>query len=261
MHPTQADQFVQAITWHARITAAHEQVEIFAVVHGFVEPAQRLEDCTAKEPTADVRAGVFHEIRVRSIIFRPRDLRHFRRPEVVRQCRRRCRCCGLRHEDRHLPFQSLRQEQIVSIEKGDQITASVAQPVVARRGDAGLLLLAIDHVRGKAAGDGGGLIRRAIIHNDDLVGRARLHEHAFDRVRQVSLAVVDGDDDANAQAVGVVRWVAHASSFANTGSPTSWWYNASNASAYAWTPKAVRARTRPASPHAAVALRIGAAPR
>ena len=86
---------------------------------------------------------------------------------------------------------------IVLIEKSDQLAAGRVDARVARRGRAAIGLSNDAHPTAAGGQDRRALVRRSVVHRDDLDRRVLLREDALERVAQVGGAVVDGQDAAD----------------------------------------------------------------
>src|SRR5439155_25099670 len=78
-------------------------------------------------------------------------------------------------------LKSVRQQPIIGIEENKEPTATVPQPRIASGGKPGIFLVNIAHRR-IGPNDFGGVVRGAIIHDDNLKVRITLCQNALDRL-------------------------------------------------------------------------------
>ena len=107
---------------------------------------------------------------------------------------------GVGAKRRELQLELVVPPHVVRVEEREQFSAREADPAVEGGCHAERRLRDITHTRTECLRDLGGRVGRAVVHHDHLEGRARLPEHALDRLRQELLAVPDRNDDADVHA-------------------------------------------------------------
>src|SRR5262245_11866871 len=115
----------------------------------------------------------------------------------------------------HLTRQLLRVPQIVGIQESDKLTLCYTQSSVARRRRSGTGLPRVANPVIVIGDHGGGVIGRAIVHDNDLQRPVRLGQNAIERLVQVPLAIEDGDNTTD-------QWSVHNSmTLVSSPSPTA----------------------------------------
>ena len=94
-----------------------------------------------------------------------------------------------------------RGHHVVVVLKGDEPTARELQPGVPRGRRAPILLVDVLHREGTR--DLSGAVGGAVVDEDDFVSIELLRARALERLAEVLLAVVDGNDDRH-------EWIGHA---------------------------------------------------
>ena len=87
--------------------------------------------------------------------------------------------------------------EIVTVHELDEPAGGYGQAGVAGGTRAAIGLLDQPHAPAEGFDDRDGIIRGAIVHNDDLLGRERLPQHVLDGLSDQGGAIVTGDDDGN----------------------------------------------------------------
>lgn len=108
------------------------------------------------------------------------------------------RHAGVGFEECELPLDLLRQPYVIGIQAGDMgaRTGSGGNRRVGRRAGAGVILPQHLHARVDGAGDNARVVIGAVVHNDDLGGRAGLVQRRADRLGDEMRGIVGGYDDA-----------------------------------------------------------------
>jgi len=113
---------------------------------------------------------------------------------------------GVRVERRDLHLELVRQPDVIRVEERDQLTARGGDCEVARRAVPAVLTAWVREqpdTTGVRAGEPprgvGAGVRRAVVDEQQLPVLVRLRDHALDRLGEVRLAVLEGDDDGDAR--------------------------------------------------------------
>src|ERR1700730_11396603 len=94
---------------------------------------------------------------------------------------------------------------VVRVEKGDEVGVASRDAEVARRRNAAVCFRDVGHGRAIAGYDGGSVISRPVVDDDDLVGGALLAENAFDRTAEQVRTIVGRDHDGGPPAAAASR--------------------------------------------------------
>jgi hypothetical protein len=112
-------------------------------------------------------------------------------------------------EQRHLRLQVIRQPAIVGVEQSDDVAARDGDPMIARRGQAGIGLSHHSHLLAVRGGDSGGAVVRPVVDHHDLAVRVGLRQGTVHRFSKELRLVVTGDDHAHQRTTGQVCHGCH----------------------------------------------------
>ena len=197
------------------IRARHAQPEIPILAEGqrFVEGAAAREDLAPEHRGAGEHPAVEQELvvdparelgvdvvrRARCVeALGAREGRTRRRPAPEQEAAEDDARLGMLGHHLELARQLVRIPVVVVVEQADEFAARLADAVVARAADAGVALRDQPHPGIVGAHDLRRAVGGAIVHHQHLEVCHRLGEHAGQRLADVGLAVVAGDDDADA---------------------------------------------------------------
>jgi hypothetical protein len=93
-------------------------------------------------------------------------------------------------------------QPIVGVQETNDLAGAGGETCVERRSLAPVLLENLDDPTGVTVDDGAGLIRRAVVDDDDLAVRVGLAERAVDRLAHIAGVVEVVDDDAHERSGG-----------------------------------------------------------